>query len=384
MLLEREACGVAEAIERLVGMQAQEPQAPYIGLWSRVGAFDPHDLSKLIAHRGAVRGTLMRGTIHLVTARDWAALWPLTEPVRGRAFRGSQFAKQVAGLDADALRAAGRALVAEEPVGRAELAAQLAKRWPGIDPPSLVQAALRHPVVQAPPRGLWRESGQARLIASAAWLGAPVEANPDLDAIIRRYLAAYGPATVNDIQAWSGLTRLKDPVERMRGELRTFVDQEGRELFDVPDGLLPHPDTPAPPRFLAPFDNVQLAHAERSRIIDRADRGRVYEDRLMRSFLIDGFVAGTWQVRARAIQVTPLRPLTQRDRRELVREGVRLAHLLIPEAPEPEVRITAARDLGSPRTVTDVRGGGASRRRNSGPGLASAVISLQPSPIDSH
>lgn len=345
MLLEREACGVVEAIERLVGMQAQEPQAPYVGLWSRLDGFDPQELSALIGDRVAVRGTLMRCTVHLVTARDWASLWPLTQPVRERSFRGSQFAKQVAGLDASELRAAGRALVAERPRGRAELAAQLAERWPGIDPPSLVQAAVRHPVVQAPPRGLWRQRGQARLVASEAWLGADVEADPDLDSIIRRYLAGYGPATVQDIQAWSGLTRLKDPVERMRPELRTFADEEGRELFDVPDGLLPDPDTPAPPRFLAPFDNVLLAHAERSRIIDRADRDRVYEDRLMRSFLIDGFVAGTWHVRDDALHVAPLRPLTRSNRAALEAEGVRVARFLLPEVPEPEVRIAAARDV---------------------------------------
>ncbi len=343
MLLERQSCASTEAIERLVGMQAQEPQAPYLGLWTRLRDFDPHELSALIADRHAVRGTLMRCTVHLVTARDWARLWPLTQPVRERAFRGSPFSKQVVGVDPDELRAAGHALVAERPRTRAELAALLAERWPGVDPPSLVHAALRDPVVQVPPRGLWRQSGQARLSASEVWLQTSVQAAPDLDAVIGRYLAAYGPATVKDIQAWSGLTRVRERVEAMRTRLRTFADDEGRELFDVPKGLLPDPDTPAPPRFLPPFDNVQLAHGDRTRIIDSADRARAYQDRLMRTFLLDGFVAGTWQLRDQTLHVSPLRNLARVDRRALDAEGARVVRFLMPDARAPEVRIAPGR-----------------------------------------
>ena len=153
------------------------------------------------------------------------------------------------------------------------------------------------PVVQVPPRGLWRQGGQARWTSSEAWFGTTVEEPPDHHTVIRRYLAAYGPASVKDIQAWSGLTGLRDQVAEMRPTLRTFRDEVGQELLDIPDGLRPDADTPAPVRFLAPFDNVQLAHAERSRIVDPAHRNHVYTDRLMRAFLVDGFIAGSWQIK---------------------------------------------------------------------------------------
>ena len=280
MLLERHDLPVRDALERLVGMQAQEPQAPYVGLWTRLEPFEPDDLSELIAGRSAVRGTLMRCTVHLVTRRDWARLWSVTGPVRERGFRASPFARELKAVDLEELLDAGRQLLSTQPLTRPELAAQLSDRWPGVDPTSLAQAAsMLFPVVQVPPRGLWRQGGQARWTSSEAWFGTTVEEPPDHHTVIRRYLAAYGPASVKDIQAWSGLTGLRDQVAEMRPTLRTFRDEVGQELLDVPDGLRPDADTPAPVRFLAPFDNVQLAHAERSRIVDPAHR----EPRLHRS-----------------------------------------------------------------------------------------------------
>lgn len=333
MLLERSELSVAAALERLVGLQAQEPQAPYVGLWSRLASFDPEELSGLIAGRGAVRGTLMRCTVHLVTRDDWERLWPVTGPARERGYRASPFAKQLATVELEELLAAGRELLTRQPMSRPELAQLLAARWPGIDPPSLAHAAsLLIPVVQVPPRGLWRQGGQARWSASHAWLGSDVEGTaPDISALIRRYLAAYGPATVADVQAWSGLAGLGAQVEQMRGTLRSFRDERGSELFDVPDGLLPGADVPAPARFLAPFDNAQLAHAERARIVDPAHRQAVQGDRLMRTFLIDGFIAGSWQVAADTLELRPFRPLTTKELRELEREGRRLLQFLRPD-----------------------------------------------------
>ncbi len=339
MLLSRQEVPVDQALERLVGMQAQEPQAPYIGLWTRLERFDPNDLSELIAGRGAVRGTLMRCTVHLVTRDDWARLWPLTAPARERGFRASPFARELTNVDLDDLLDAARQQLTDHPLSRPELAAILSERWPGVDPPSLAQASTLIPVVQAPPRGLWGQGGQARWITSEAWFGARIEEPAALDALIRRYLTAYGPASVKDIQAWSGLTGLREHLAEMRPTLRTFRNEQGHELFDVPEGLLPDAQTTAPARLLAPFDNIQLAHAERSRIIDPAHRDHIYRDRLMRAFLVDGFIAGSWQIKRGTLTLKPVRPLSKAQLGELTNEGMRLLAFVAPGAPQPTIQV---------------------------------------------
>ena len=343
MLLHRHELSAERALERLVGMQAQEPQAPYLGLWARLEPFDPGELSELIAGRRAVRGTLMRCTVHLVTRRDWAELWSLTEPARGRGFRASPFARELKTVALGELLDASRTLLAQRPMSRPELAAQLSERWPGVDPASLAQAAsLLIPVVQVPPRGLWGQGGQARWATSASWFGADVEQQPEPERVIRRYLGAYGPASVRDIQAWSGLTGLRDQIASMRPTLRVFVDELGQELFDLLDAPLPDADQPAPVRFLPPFDNVQLAHAERSRIIDPAHRAHVYRDRLMRAFLIDGFIAGSWQIKQGTLTVSPVRRLSRGELRELRDEGLRLLEFVDPGTKRPGFEVRAA------------------------------------------
>jgi hypothetical protein len=185
-------------------------------------------------------------------------------------------------------------------------------------------------VIQVPPRGLWQQGGQARWAPAEDWLGAEHAAAPDIKPIVRRYLRAFGPATVADVQAWCGLTRMRETIEQMRTELRSFSDEQGRELFDVPDGLLPDPDTAAPARILAPFDNIVLGHAERARIIERGHRDVIFRDRLMRTFLIDGFVAGTWRVDGEVLQLNSLRRLTASQRDQLAEEAADMSHVLAP------------------------------------------------------
>ena len=332
-LLARRRLGVAQALEHLVGMQAQEPQAPYLGLWSRLEGFRPEELSELLAERRAVRGGLMRSTIHLVTARDYRRLWPLASAVLARTFRSSAFSRALAGVDLDELLAAGRELLAREPRTRAELSRLLAERWPGVDAPSLAHAVtFLTPIVQVPPRGLWREAGPARWALAEDWLGSALEKRPSAEEVVLRYLAAFGPATVADIRAWSGLTGLRPVVDGLRDRLRSFADERGRELLDVPGGPLPDPGTPAPPRFLAPFDNAILGHDDRDRVIARDDRDLVYRDRLMRTFLVDGLVAGTWRLDGAALDVRPLRPLGPRDAAAVTAEGERVVSFLAPEA----------------------------------------------------
>jgi hypothetical protein len=346
LLLERQKLSAAEAIERLIGMQAQVPMDPYVGLWSRVERFDPSELADLLVRRKVVRASLMRATIHLVTARDMATLRPLMEPVIQRMFwTGSPFGRAIKGVDTDALVATVRVLIEERPRTRAELRPLLAERWPDHDSDALSAIGYLLPVVQVPPRGVWGQSGQATWTTAESWLGRPLDAEPSIDDLVMRYLAGYGPAAVMDIQAWCGLTKLKEVVERLRQRLRVFRDWAGRELFDVPDAPLPDADTPAPVRFLPEYDNSLLGYKERVRMIGTEARRRLDSDILgnFSTFLVDGFVAGRWKItrerRAARITIEPVVRLPASARTSLTDEGSRLAAFLVPDADTHDVRI---------------------------------------------
>jgi hypothetical protein len=353
-LLSRAGLSAPEALERLVGMQAQAPNAPYVGLWSRLTDFRPEALAGPLRERRVVRVALMRATIHLVTARDCLALRPVVQPVLERNFyTGSPFGRRLAGVDMPALLAAGRALLAERPLTNPELGARLAARYPGRDPAALAYA-LRYlaPLVQVPPRGVWGEGGQATSTTAEAWLGRPLDPDPTPDAAVLRYLAAFGPATAADAQVWSGLTRLGEVLERLRPRLRTFRDERGRELFDLPDAPRPDPDTPAPVRFLPEFDNALLSHADRARIISDGDRGRVgaLNNLIFGAALVDGFARGLWKIkregRAAVLYIELLGRLPPRDRAALAEEGARLLAFAA-DAEDREVRFAPLRPAGA-------------------------------------
>lgn len=321
-------------------MQAQVPTSPYVGLWTRLEDFRPERLADLITNRRAVRIALMRSTIHLVTARDCLQLRPLFQSFLERAlYTATPFGRGIEGMDVAALVAAARKVLDERPRTLAELGTVLHQRWPDRDPASLAYA-VRHllPLVQVPPRGVWGRSGAARCATAEAWLGRPLQARPSVGKLILRYLAAFGPATVVDIQAWSGLRALRPIVERMRPRLRRLTDAGGRELLDVPEGALPDPDTPAPPRFLPEYDNLLLAHADRTRVLSDEHRHAIGA----RTVLVDGIVSGTWTVARRpaaaTLTVESFRPLRKADRTAVADEGARLLAFVAPEAPSRDVK----------------------------------------------
>jgi Winged helix DNA-binding domain len=299
-LLRRAELPVPAAVEGLVGLQAQAPDPPYVGLWTRLAGFRQDDLARLFETREVVRIALWRGTIHLVTARDCQALRPLVRPVMRRAFAATPFGRDLAGVDLAALATAGRALVEERPRTFQELGRDLSVRWPDRDPAALAQAIRAYvPLVQVPPRGIWGASGPAAHTSAESWLGTPLEPDPSPDRALLRYLAAFGPATVRDAQKWSGLTRLAEVARRLRPGLVTFRDEAGAELFDLPDAPRPDPDTPAPPRFLPEYDNVWLSHDDRTRVLPPGS-GKPWDAYVKGDFfgplLVDGFYRATWSV----------------------------------------------------------------------------------------
>jgi DNA glycosylase AlkZ-like len=333
-----------EAIEHLVGMQSQVPIDPYVGLWSRLEAFDPRVLAQLMLDRAAVRMTLLRTTLHLVSARDALSLRPVLQGMIKRRFAtGMPFGPQVADIDRDELLAAGIELL-EEALPVSELGNHLVECFPGHDPSSLGYAiALLVPVVQVTPRGVWGQRMRPKLQTLERWIGktVPTESSPD-DAILR-YLHAFGPASTADIATWSWLTGARETIDRLRPRLRTYRDETGRELFDGADGVFAAPEASAPPRFLPQYDNILLSHKDRSRIM--GDRAFDADSAWKGSVLVDGFLAGAWRLRTErkdAVLSLELDPIRNRAARaEVIAEGERLLEFLSPDARTRDLRVVA-------------------------------------------
>ncbi|MFF4197235.1 winged helix DNA-binding domain-containing protein [Nonomuraea sp. NPDC001831] len=334
LLLDRAGLPVLDAVAHLCGLQAQEPQEPFTGLWSRLRAFDPATLSGLLTGRDVVRTHLMRRTVHLVTAADVLA-WRARHDAMLRQRVLGVYRRELAGVDLDELAAAGRAVLADgEPRSMSQLARAVAGRWPGPGPRALGEmlVAALVPMAQLPPRGLWRTRAGVRNLPLSSWLGREVDplsadgADPVGQALVRRYLAAYGPAATADLRAWSGLAGLPRAVAAVREELVAFRDERGRELLDLPGAPRPDPGTPAPVRFLPAFDNAILGYDDRGRIIDREHRGLSVAG--ARMVLVDGRVSATWTVEDDTVLVTPLRGLSPAERAAVAEEGGALASFL--------------------------------------------------------
>lgn len=333
LLLRRRRIPVLEAVERLVALQSQVPRDPYVALWSRVEPFRPETLSDALEERRAVRMTLLRGTLHLVTARDAVGLRILVQPsIEGVIYGSSPLRKAVGSVDLDELFEALRVWLEERPRRRAELVREIAARWPDADADALGYAMYALPTVQVTPRGLWRRSGGSAFTTMEAWLGASPDPAPDAETIVLRYLAAFGPATPADAQYWSGVPGLGEVFERLRPRLRIVRDEEGRELFDVPRAPLPDEDVPAPVRFLPEYDNVTIGHKDRTRIVPEGIPR--FTEVGWGSVLVDGSVAARWRLfeanPGPTLRIEPFRPLTREERAETRVEAGRLATFLAP------------------------------------------------------
>jgi hypothetical protein len=333
-LLERADVPVLDAVAHLGGLQAQEPQEPFVGLWARLRSFDPTTLSGLLVDRQVVRTHLMRRTVHLVAADD-ALAWRSRHDAMLRQRVMGVYRRELDGIDLDELAAAGRAVMGDgRPRSMAELGRVLVDRWPAPGPRVLGEAVVAAlvPMVQLPPRGLWRTTAGVRNVPVSSWLGREVDrpaaagADPVGETLVRRYLAAFGPAATADLRAWCGLAGLPPVVAALRDELVSFRDDRGRVLLDLPDAARPDPDTPAPVRFLPAFDNAILGYDDRSRIVDDAHRGLSVAGE--RAVLVDGRVAATWTVEAGTVIVTPLRRFSRADRAAVAEEGWALASFL--------------------------------------------------------
>ncbi len=328
LLLTRSPMSAKDALTHLLGLQAQNVKPPYYALAARLDGFDPEELSRLMAEREAVRIVTMRSTIHTHTADDCLTLRPLVQSARDREL--TYFRKGLVGVDLDRLATLARDLVETEPRTMKQLREALLVEWPDADPQSLsVAARCRLPLVQVTPRGLWGHSGQVALTTAEHWLGRRAEPDPDpastIDATVLRYLAAFGPASVKDMQTWAGLTRLRAAFERLRPQLLTFRDEHGAELFDLPDAPRPDPDTPAPPRFLPEFDNLLLSHADRTRLVPADLKGRTWTGNQAHCvLLVDGLVAGLWRLADGTLTLEPFGSLIKGVRAAVVEEGERM------------------------------------------------------------
>ncbi|MFJ1840634.1 winged helix DNA-binding domain-containing protein [Streptomyces sp. NPDC088146] len=338
LLLRRTPMSAKDAVEHLVGLQAQNTRPPYYQLCARLDGFAPAELAELMESREVVRIVTLRSTIHLHTAADALTLRPLVQAARDRELR--TFRKGLTGVDPDRLGALARELVEERPRTPKEIREALLAEWPEADPQALgVAARCLLPLVQVTPRGVWGRSGRVALTTAEHWLGSPSEPVPAPDAAVLRYLGAFGPASVRDMQTWAGLTRLREVFERLRPRLMTFRDENGTELFDLPDAPRPDEDTPAPPRFLPEFDNVLLGHADRTRVIPPRYRGRNGNgNQSYGTVLVDGFLAAIWRLGggagagagpgagpgATTLTVQPLGRLSRADHDAVTEEAVRM------------------------------------------------------------
>jgi hypothetical protein len=334
LLLERVRRPAVDVIRDFAGLQGQNPRDPYIALWSRLERFQPEELETLILERTVVRIGVQRGTVHAVTADDCLVLRPLAQPIMAQQLRAHPDFKGAARpIDVEAVTEHARRVLSEQPRTARQLRAALAERFPEFDPAAmLIASRFNLAYVQVPPRGLWNRGGQVVGTTAEAWLERSLVPDPKPDPIILRYLAAFGPATVQDAATWSRYTGLREVFDRLRPRLRTFRDEVGRELFDVAESTIPDADVPAPVRFLPEYDNVLLGHADRRRFVTEDFRARMPYEQLgfLGNILVDGALAGGWRADGATLRVYTVDTISNMVRDAVEDEGRRLLALLRP------------------------------------------------------
>ena len=346
LLLSRSEGPVLDTVEQLVGLQAQLPAAPFVGLWSRLEAFGRDELRELIEQRHVVRATMMRATLHLVTASDYWLLRPTLQSALAHQY-GTVLGHRTKEIDLPSALEAAQSFFAT-PHTFSEFREVLERLGAGADIRALAYGVRTHvPLIQVPsPAAAWGYPGSTRFVTAQSWLGRPLPEETSLPELIVRYLAAFGPARAIDIQAWGGFPPLRDELEKLRSELVVFPGERGGELFDLPEAPRPAADVPAPPRFLPEFDNLLLAWKDRSRVIAEGHLRRIMATPVLMhpTFLLDGFVAGTWKLEgqgeAATLAIEPFAPVSTADRDALVSEGERLARFMDPAAQSVQVTVT--------------------------------------------
>jgi hypothetical protein len=326
MLLERSDLPLTEVVEGMGGIQNQYAPAGYIGLWSRMREFERPMLTRALEERQVIQGTLMRATIHVVSAADY---WPMMAGIEriNREWYAKVQVREIGDTDLDQVVAAARDELADGPLRINELTERLVGR--GFPARAAAWASFSVPMVRVPPSGTWDRRRADIYGLAEAWLPRPeITEEQGIEMLIRRYLGAFGPAPLKDIAVWMGLNvgQMRHVADRM--ELRPFRDANGKPLVDLPDAPLPDPDLPAPPRFLAVWDALLLVHARRTQVLPEELRPLIFNTKTPHShntFLLDGQVAGTWRFDDGEIQLSPMRPLVAAERAELEEEAHRLA-----------------------------------------------------------
>jgi hypothetical protein len=329
-LLTRAATTVPAMAGHLVGLQAQENLPPYLSLAARLEGFDPYAVTAGLEDRSLVRLVCLRGTIHLLTADDALMLRQWTQPCQERERRASQNTKPALHLDADAVNAAISAVLRDGPLSMKALGEELTAYFPDVPANALAHLArVNQPLAQLPPRGAWRASGGVVHQYVDRWLGRPL-VDPDPASVVRRYLAAYGPATAADVCAWSGLTGIA-PLMRTMDDLVRHTGPDGKPLYDVPGGEITPGEAEAPVRLLGTYDNVWLSHAGRDRVTDPVKRKSWMglNGGMASTVFVDGMLEGLWRFEDGSPVVVDLfRALSRREKSQLDEELARVATLL--------------------------------------------------------
>lgn len=330
LMLERHALSVPQAIDHMAGIHAQIPNSPYFGLWTRLQDFRREALAELIEKRQVVKAAMMRGTLHLFTAEDYVKLRGPMQLSLSASF--VTINKSRGAVDVPQILQAAREFIGDEPRTFAEISSYFEALMPDTDIGAIRHTIRTHiPLFQVPNTSAWSYPGNPKFTLAEAWLGRPIPLEQaSLRDLVFRYLAAFGPASVVDIQQWLGMNKLKDAIAPFKADFQVYRDEGKRELFDLPDMPLPDGDTPAPARFLPELDSLLVCHSTRIGVVSPEYRARIYpkNGRLAATIMTNGLVRGVWKIektkKAVILVVEPFEPLSADDQQALVEEGERL------------------------------------------------------------